>query len=82
MDVPTAAQRGGDFGAGAFVDANGDPAVVQGDYWAQVLSQSLGKPVQNGEAYNARVSERRDSAVRVVQAVGRTFAVHSGAQRR
>ncbi len=31
VDVPTTAQRGGDFGAGAFVDANGDPAVVQGD---------------------------------------------------
>ena len=42
VDVPTTAQRAGDFGAGAFLDANGNPAMVQGAYWAQVLSQRLG----------------------------------------
>lgn len=53
VSVPTVAQRGGDFGAGAFLDANGNPTTVQGAYWAQVLSQRLGRPVQNGEAYNS-----------------------------
>jgi len=53
VSVPTNAQRAGSFGAGAFVDANGNPELVQGSYWAQVLSQRLGYPVQNGEAYNA-----------------------------
>jgi hypothetical protein len=53
VNVPTTEQRGGNFGAGAFLDSNGNPSVVQGPYWAQVLSQRLGRPVQNGEAYNA-----------------------------
>src|SRR5215472_2722595 len=52
VPVPTDAQRGGDFGAGAFLDANGNPAVVQGDYWASVLSKRLGYTVTNGEPYN------------------------------
>jgi hypothetical protein len=47
VTVPTNAQRGGDFGAGAFTGS------VQGAYWAQVLSQRLGRPVQNGESYNS-----------------------------
>jgi hypothetical protein len=53
VSVPTDAQRAGDFGAGAFLTASGTPATVQGAYWAQVLSQRLGYPVQNGEPYNA-----------------------------
>ena len=81
VSVPTDAQRGGNFGAGAFVDANGNPTLVQGAYWAQVLSQRLGQPVQNGEAYNARVPEWRDSAIGVVGAFDRNFAVHSRSQR-
>ncbi len=47
VSVPTDAQRQGDFGAGAFTGN------VQGAYWAQVLSQRLGRPVQNGESYNS-----------------------------
>ena len=50
--VPSVDQRNGNFGTGAFVDANGNPTVVQGDYWAQVLSQRLGYTVTNGEPYN------------------------------
>lgn len=53
ISVPTNAQRTGNFGPGAFVDANGVPTTVQGAYWAQVLSQRLGQPVQNGEPYNS-----------------------------
>ena len=53
VSVPTTEQRAGNFGPGAFVDANGNPTVVQGAYWAQVLSQRLGRPVQNGEAYSS-----------------------------
>src|ERR1035441_7073087 len=47
VSVPTDAQRAGDFGANAFTGS------VQGAYWAQVLSQRLGYPVQNGEPYNS-----------------------------
>ena len=53
VSVPTTEQRAGNFGPGAFVDANGNPTLVQGAYWAQVLSQRLGRPVQNGEPYSA-----------------------------
>jgi hypothetical protein len=53
VDVPSVDQRNGNFGPGAFVDANGNPTVVQGSYWAQVLSQRLGYPVQDGEPYNS-----------------------------
>ena len=47
VSVPTDAQRAGDFGANALTGS------VQGAYWAQVLSQRLGYPVQNGEPYNS-----------------------------
>lgn len=53
VQVPTAAQRAGAFGANAFVDSNGDPTVVQGTYWAQALSKRLGYQVTDGEPYNA-----------------------------
>jgi hypothetical protein len=52
IPVPTFAQRTGDFGPNAFVDANGNPTTVQGAYWANVLSQRLGYTVTNGEQYN------------------------------
>ncbi len=46
VQLPTAAERAGDF----------DPAsltgTVQGNYWAQVLSQRLGYGVNNGEPYS------------------------------
>ncbi len=44
--VPSLDQRNGNFGAGAFSNN------VQGDYWAQVLSQRLGYTVTNGQSYN------------------------------
>jgi hypothetical protein len=53
VDVPTTAERSGNFAEGAFLDFNGNPATVQGAHWAQVLSQRLGYTVQNGEPYNA-----------------------------
>ena len=51
VDVPSLAQRSGNFGVNAFVDANGNPTTVQGGYWAGVLSQRLGYGVRNGEPY-------------------------------
>jgi hypothetical protein len=51
VSVPTPDQRAGIFDPGAFVDANGNPTVVNGGYWAQVLSQRLGYAVANGEPY-------------------------------
>jgi Carboxypeptidase regulatory-like domain/TonB dependent receptor len=50
--VPTSAERGGVFDPSLFVDANGNPTTVKGDYWAQVLSSRLGYPVQSGEPYS------------------------------
>lgn len=52
VSVPTNDERNGIFGAGSFVDANGNPMTVNGAYWAQVLSQRLGYTVTNGEPYN------------------------------
>jgi hypothetical protein len=52
VSLPTDAERGGNFGAGAFVDGNGNPTAVQGVYWAQVLSARLGTQVTNGEPYS------------------------------
>jgi hypothetical protein len=53
ISVPTVDQRSGNFGPNAFMDTSGNPAVVQGAYWANVLSQRLGYTVQNGEPYNS-----------------------------
>ena len=53
VELPTAAQRQGVFAPEAFLDASGGPAVVKGDYWAQVLSQRLGYTVSNGEPYSS-----------------------------
>ncbi|MGI8959906.1 MAG: carboxypeptidase regulatory-like domain-containing protein [Bryobacteraceae bacterium] len=52
VSVPSAAARSGIFDPGAFMDANGNLMGVNGPYWAQVLSQRLGYPVQNGEPYS------------------------------
>ncbi len=54
VPVPSLAQRSGAFDSSAFVDGSGNPSVVNGSYWAQVLSQRLGYPVQNGEAYSTQ----------------------------
>jgi hypothetical protein len=54
VSLPSAAMRGGDFsGLNAFVDADGNPALVKGNYWAQVLSQRLGYTVTNNEPYSS-----------------------------
>ena len=53
VELPTVAQKQGVFDAGSFVDSNGDPAVVKGSYWADVLSKRLGYTVTDGEPYNA-----------------------------
>jgi len=49
--VPTDAQRGGQFSPADFSTA-GEPNVVNGAYWAQVLSQRLGYGVNAGEPYS------------------------------
>ncbi len=53
LQLPTAAERTGDFSAmpGAFLTAAGQPATVNGPYWAQTLSTRLGYTVTNGEPY-------------------------------
>ncbi|HEY7212275.1 MAG TPA: carboxypeptidase regulatory-like domain-containing protein [Bryobacteraceae bacterium] len=53
VSVPTNDQRAGIFDPASFVDANGNSTVVNGSYWAQVLSQRLGYPVKDGEAYSS-----------------------------
>ena len=52
VSVPTLAQRGGSFDPSVFTDASGSPQVVQGAYWAQVLTQRLGYGVRDGEPYS------------------------------
>ena len=53
VSVPSASERQGSFDPSTFVDSNGNPTVVQGDYWAGVLSSRLGYGVQNGEQYSS-----------------------------
>ena len=50
--MPSAAERSGVFDPSSFVDSNGVPQTVKGDYWAQTLSTRLGYGVQNGEQYS------------------------------
>jgi hypothetical protein len=55
IPVPTAAERQGDLGSAAFGSiSNGVfvPNTVTGTYWANLLSQELGYPVQAGEPYS------------------------------
>ncbi|MDQ2776221.1 MAG: carboxypeptidase regulatory-like domain-containing protein [Acidobacteriota bacterium] len=52
VSVPTLDQRAGIFQPGDFLDANGNQTLVNGDYWAQLLSQRLGYPVYNTEPYS------------------------------
>jgi hypothetical protein len=52
VQLPTAAERAGNFNPADFVDANGNPMTVTGSYWAQALSQRLGYGVSNGEPYS------------------------------
>jgi hypothetical protein len=50
--VPSPDERNGIFDPSVFTDANGNPQLVKGDYWAQVLSQRLGYTVHNNEPYS------------------------------
>ena len=56
LQLPTLAQRGGTFDPGAFVNSSGAPTTVNGNYWAQVLTNRLssvtGQTVTNGEPYS------------------------------
>ena len=52
VSVPSVDQRSGVFDPSTFVDTNGNPSIVNGNYWAQSLSQRLGYAVQNGEPYS------------------------------
>src|SRR4051794_1335254 len=52
VEVPSVAQRSGVFDPQVFADADGNPALVKGDYWARTLSQRLGYTVQNNEPYS------------------------------
>ena len=49
--VPSEAERGGQFSPSTFSTA-GQPQVVNGNYWAQVLTQRLGYGVSAGEPYS------------------------------
>lgn len=49
--VPTEAERSGQFSPSDFY-TGGEPQVVNGPYWAQVLSQRLGYGVNAGEPYS------------------------------
>jgi hypothetical protein len=51
VTVPSPDERAGNFDSSVFVDANGVPQTVKGDYWAQTLATRLGYGVQNGEPY-------------------------------
>jgi hypothetical protein len=55
LQLPTADQRNGIFSASDFINGNGDPTTVQGDFWAQTLTARLatitGQTVTNGEPY-------------------------------
>jgi Carboxypeptidase regulatory-like domain len=51
IQLPTDAERAGNFAPQDFVGPNG-PATVNGAYFAQVLSQRLGYTVQSGEPYS------------------------------
>ena len=54
LQIPSVAQRSGNFGATAFQDNAGNPTTVNGPYWAQMLSSRLGYTVTNGEPYSGR----------------------------
>lgn len=51
-NLPTTAQRSGNFSPSDFVDLNGNPTTVNGSYWAGILTQRLGYGVTAGELYS------------------------------
>src|SRR5450432_371191 len=52
VTLPSVAQRSGVFGPDAFTDSEGNPMVVNGSYWAGVLSKRLGYTVTADEPYS------------------------------
>src|SRR5437588_8124495 len=52
VTLPSSAQRNGVFGPDAFVDSEGNPMVVNGSYWANLLSKRLGYTVTADEPYS------------------------------
>lgn len=52
VELPTAAQRGGNFTPGDFADSEGNPLTVNGSYWAGVLSKRLGYTVRADQPYS------------------------------
>ena len=52
LQLPTIPQRSGNFAPSAFADNAGNPATVNGPYWAQMLSGRLGYTVTSGEPYS------------------------------
>lgn len=52
VTLPSSAQRSGVFGPDAFSDSEGNPMVVNGSYWASVLSKRLGYNVSANEPYS------------------------------
>jgi hypothetical protein len=52
VTLPSVAQRQGVFTPGDFTDSEGNPMVVNGSYWAGMLSQRLGYAVSANEPYS------------------------------
>src|SRR5437899_12749529 len=52
VTLPSATQRNGVFGPDAFTDSEGNPMVVNGSYWASLLSTRLGYTVTANEPYS------------------------------
>src|SRR5205823_3099776 len=53
VTLPSLAQRSGTFTPGDFTDSEGNPMVVNGSYWASVLSKRLGYTVTADEPYTS-----------------------------
>ena len=52
VTLPSVAQRNGVFGSADFTDSEGNPMVVNGSYWAGLLSKRLGYTVTADEPYS------------------------------
>jgi hypothetical protein len=52
VTLPSAAQRNGTFSPSDFTDTEGNPMVVNGSYWASMLSKRLGYTVNANEPYS------------------------------
>lgn len=52
VSLPSVAQRSGQFSPSDFTDSEGNPMVVNGSYWANILSNRLGYAVKADEPYS------------------------------